>query len=280
MASLLGLGDVPSREEQLRVVETERFPFASVYLNPSGMAGGEARDRIAGFARALGARARIGENEDNADHLARILGLWAWITEWRAKEPDRALQRLLDEARRTLIAEHVLTWTPAYLLAFRGCEVRFYEAWSSLLLEAIREGAEGLSPGPALSHGLDNAPSLSDPRRLAGSASAWSLELCAPARTGFVLLRSDLRRMARSLNVPLRSGERAFALAEFIRINPPGALLLLSRHARDWAARFRPLSFGKFSDWWSARALRSSKLLESLARDARAALSAASEFDD
>lgn len=54
VACALGLPEPPSPAVHQRVVASQRWPYASVYLGQEGMMGGEARDRIAGFRRALG----------------------------------------------------------------------------------------------------------------------------------------------------------------------------------------------------------------------------------
>ena len=54
VAAALNLPALPTAAEHARVVVQQRYPYASVYLGAEGMLGGEARDRIAGFRRALG----------------------------------------------------------------------------------------------------------------------------------------------------------------------------------------------------------------------------------
>ena len=52
-ADLLDLGPLPSASEHTDLFLFQLYPFASVYLDSEGKMGGEARDRIAGFWRAL-----------------------------------------------------------------------------------------------------------------------------------------------------------------------------------------------------------------------------------
>ena len=88
-AAALGLPALPEPAEHGRVITRQRYPHASVYLGAEGMVGGEARDRIAGFRRALGTPDR------EADHLASLLGLLAALEQWRRDEPGRAKRVLL-----------------------------------------------------------------------------------------------------------------------------------------------------------------------------------------
>ena len=54
LAVALELGAVPEASEYTDLFVFQLYPYASVYLGAEGMLGGEARDRIAGFWRALG----------------------------------------------------------------------------------------------------------------------------------------------------------------------------------------------------------------------------------
>ncbi len=103
VAAALGLPEPPSPWEHQRVVASQRWPYASVYLGAEGMMGGEARARIAGFHRALGLDRTLGSdrnrtpaaaedgstdggNADGAtevDHLPALLDLLASLDRWR-----------------------------------------------------------------------------------------------------------------------------------------------------------------------------------------------------
>ena len=85
LAAALGLGDLPAASEHTEVFVFQLAPYASVYLGAEGMLGGEARDRVAGFWRALG-QAPPAE----ADHLTLMLALYARLSEFEAGEADAA----------------------------------------------------------------------------------------------------------------------------------------------------------------------------------------------
>ena len=59
------------------------YPYASVYLGSEGMLGGEARDRIAGFWRAIGE-----PPPSEPDHLAVLLALYARLCELAAETEE------------------------------------------------------------------------------------------------------------------------------------------------------------------------------------------------
>ena len=53
IADALDLGSLPDPAAHSYLFDQQLPPYASVYLGPEGMLGGDARDRIAGFWRAL-----------------------------------------------------------------------------------------------------------------------------------------------------------------------------------------------------------------------------------
>ena len=64
----LGLGALPDAAEHTELFAMQLVPYASVYLSADGRIGGEARDRVAGYWRAVGA-----EPPAEPDHLTVLL---------------------------------------------------------------------------------------------------------------------------------------------------------------------------------------------------------------
>lgn len=261
-AAALGLPAVPTPAEHGRVVSRQRYPYASVYLGAEGMMGGEARDRIAGFRRALGTPAR------EADHLSSLLGLLAALDEWRRAEADAARRALLAHARVALAWEHLATWTGPYLASFRGCGNAFYEAWAGLLGEALARLESELVLPDHLPAALKVAPALSDPRRDGGGA--FIAGLLAPVRSGMILLRDDVVRLADDAGLACRAGERRYAIKSFLAQDPGPTLAWLADHADRWRARVAAGGPTLIANWWSERAGVTARLLSELAEDVRA----------
>lgn len=287
IAAALGLPDVPGAGTHSRVVEFQRYPYASVYLGPEGMMGGDARDRIAGFRRALGVEeGGGGAGHDDAttgdaapadpapalpttpDHLAVLLALLAALDLWRAEEPHAARAALLEEARVTLFWEHVASWTGPYLATFERCGAPFYEAWASLLGEALGEVAAGMALPDFLPRALRDAPALADPR--ADGGEAFIAALLAPVRSGVILLRDDLVRLGDDTGMACRAGERRYVLGAFLAQDPGAALAWLSRHAREWGQRVAALGPPPVARWWAGRAGVTASLLGELSEEAAA----------
>src|ERR1051325_4845891 len=85
VAEALGLGPAAEASAYTELFVFQLYPYASVYVGAEGMLGGEARDRVAGFLAALGY-----EVPAEPDHLALLLGAYAWLCEAeRAEEEER-----------------------------------------------------------------------------------------------------------------------------------------------------------------------------------------------
>jgi TorA maturation chaperone TorD len=249
----LDLEGSPSSVEYTELFQLNLYPYASVHLGDEGMLGGEARDRVAGFWRALGV-----VPPPEPDHLAALLALYATLTE--AGVPE--------DMRRALLWEHLLPWLPAWLDKAKEIAPRFYRAWAelleaALLLEAERRPAERLVP----LH-LREASALADPRT--EGLEPFVTSLLASARSGMVLVRADLVRAARELGLGLRLGERRFILHALLGQDARESLRWLAEEAESWSDRHRrlPGAFAPVTDVWAARADRTAALLAELAETA------------
>ncbi len=276
VAAALGLPAVPSPAVHGRVVGQQRYPYASVYLGAEGMLGGEARDRIAGFRRALGLEGDPGEAPEGgerapgadvpgreADHLASLLGLLAALEQWRREESDPARRALLTQARATLAWEHLASWTGPYLASFEGCGVAFYEVWASLVDDALACLNGQVESPDYLPAALRGAPGLADPRREGGAAFIASL--LAPLRSGVILLRDDLERLGDEVGLACRVGERRYVLNAFLAQDPGRTLQWLARHAESWSERVAMNGPAPIAAWWSERAAGTALVLKELA---------------
>ena len=261
-AAALGLPAVPTPAEHGRVVTRQRYPYASVYLGAEGMMGGEARDRIAGFRRALGMPDR------ESDHLASLLGLLAALDQWRREEDDPARQALLAQARVTLVWEHLASWTGPYLASFEGCGAAFYEGWAAILGEVLARLEREMALPDYLPAALRAAPGLADPRRDGGAS--FITALLAPACSGVILLRDNLVRLGNEGGLACRAGERRYVLNSYLAQDPGTTLEWLAGHAQRWHARVAATRPAPIAKWWSQRAAATARLLSELTTEARA----------
>ena len=244
----LGLPGAPDRAEHAAVFLFQSYPYASVHLGPEGMLGGEARDRVAGFWRAVGLVPPA-----EPDHLAALLGLYATLVDAEANERDQARVVLRREARRALLWEHLLSWALPYLVRLRELAGPYHRGWADLLHRALLDEAAEL-PGPErLPLHLRTAPPLPEPD---ASADEWVAAILAPVRSGMVIVRGDLASASRDLGLALRMGERAYALKALFQQDAPATLTWLSTQAQGWITRHEaaePL-VGQIALFWRSRA--------------------------
>jgi TorA maturation chaperone TorD len=258
VAAALGLGELPGAAEHTELFVFQLYPYASVYLGAEGMVGGEARDRVEGFWRALGQGPPA-----EADHLAVMLAAYARLAE--LEEADGEASANWRGARRAFLWEHLLSWLPAYLDKLSGVAPPFYRRWGELLDEALRSEARAHGPAPAtLPLHLRAAPGLSRPEER--GAEEFLRSLLAPARSGMILTRADLRRAARALGVGARPGGRVFTLKSLLGQDSAAVLGWLAAEAEGWAARHaaRGEVLGAVAAWWESKAQTTAEFLKEI----------------
>jgi hypothetical protein len=262
VAEALGFGGLPTADEYTDVFVFRLYPYASVYLGSEGMMGGEARDRVAGFLAALGQAA-----PQEPDHLALMLGAYAWLAESEGAATEGRQRESLRSARRAFLWEHLLSWLPVYLDKLGQFAPPFYHDWGETLRAALDAEAEALGEPDALPLHLREAAALADPRE--SSAEEFLQTLLAPVRTGMILLRDDIARAARDLGTGVRAGERLFALRSLMGQDAAGTLSRLASEADAWTALHRRrAAHGRVADWWTERSNATTTLLRELAADA------------
>lgn len=261
LATTLDLPAVPTEAVWTQVFGFNLYPYASVHLGDEGKLGGEARDRVAGFFRALDAVPPA-----EPDHLCVLLVALSELL-GRAEGGDARA----GHAATTLLHEHVLSWVPLYLGRMEALAPEPYRSWAALASDVLGHLAAS-SPEPALPVHLRDAAPLEDPR----DHEAGSLldQLLAPARTGVVLTTADLRRAGRETGLPLRIGERRYVLAAMLGQSVPDTLRWLAAHAAASTstalAPWRDV-LPRTTGWWDERARATATLLGELADEAAAA---------
>ncbi|HEX8144026.1 MAG TPA: molecular chaperone TorD family protein [Pyrinomonadaceae bacterium] len=259
VADALELGPMPTPAEYTELFVFQLYPYASVYLGPEGMLGGEVRSAVGGFWRALGETPPA-----EPDHLAVMLALYARLVEMEEGESDEVRRGSLRVARRAYLWEHLLSWLPVYL--DKLCEVAspFYRGWGEALAQALVAEAEAVGRQSQLPLYLRDAGRVVDPRR--DEVGEFLLSLLSPVRSGMILVRSDLTRAARGLGLGLRLGERRFILKALLGQDGKGVLEWLAAEASRWAQshRLRLETLGEVAAAWEERASATANLLREL----------------
>jgi hypothetical protein len=262
IAATLGLPETPDPAEHLEVFALQLYPYASVYVGAEGMLGGEARDRVAGYWRALG---RVPPHEP--DHLTVLLALYAVLAEHERDERDHARRLLWAQSRKALLWEHLVSWLFAYLHKLSAIGPPFYRAWGSLLAEALAAEIGAVGPAEILPLHLRRAPPLPDPRT--AGADAFLRGLLAPVRSGIVLTRADLARAAHDTGLGMRVGGRRFILQSLLGQEADGTLAWLESEARAWVPAHLACEriAGDVAGFWAERAEATAGLLAALRRE-------------
>jgi len=260
IAAALELAPLPSESDFADLFTFQLYPYASVYVGAEGMLGGEARDRVAGFWRAL----RLPVPAE-PDHLAALLGLYATLAGDEQAEIDEARTLLRRRSRQALLWEHLLSWLPPFLAKVEGIGAPPYARWAALLREALAGEVRELGPPESLPLHLRLASELELDSET-GTAELVA-GLLAPVRSGMILVRGDLHRAASELGLGLRAGERRFALAALLQQEPAAVLRWLAAEARAWSARHVADAglTGIVAAFWASRAEAAAKLLEDAA---------------
>lgn len=260
LANLLDLGPLPTEAEYTELFLFQLTPYASVYLGPEGMLGGDARDRIAGFWRALRQEPPV-----EPDHLTVMLAFHSVLAEEEPVSAEIPSRDAVRRARKAFLWEHLLPWLPPYLGRIDDLGPPFYRRWARLLMDALREEVTVLGAQERLPLHLREAPGLADPRTQ--NAEGFVGALLSPVNSGMILVRADLMRAARELDLGTRAGERRFVLAGLLERNPAGTLDWLRREAAGWARRHGPPDAlaPRIAGFWKTRAEATAALLEDLA---------------
>lgn len=259
VAEALGLDRAPEPDEFVAVFVLQLYPYSSVYLGAEGMLGGEARDRVAGFWRAL---ELIPPPEP--DHLAALLGLYASLIDAIDDEPGRARVVLLERARAALLWEHLSSWLDPYLHKMDGAPDPC-AGWAKLLRAVLAVEEARTPPPPELPLALREAPGLPDDE---SPLREWTQALLAPVRSGMILTRADLARGARQIGVGVRLGERAFILRSMLEQDACAVMGWLASEATTWIEVHEQARSGHYevARWWAGRARHTAAVLRNLTR--------------
>lgn len=248
LSETLGLPEPPSPEEHTEVFLFQAYPYASVYLGDEGKLGGEARQRVAGFWRALGL-----VPPPEPDHLAALLGLYASLVELEEHEDEPARRLLRREARSALLWEHILSWTAPFLWSVRNVAQPAYASWAVALEAALAAEASRLDPPARLPLALREAAGILD---LDEGADGFVSAVLAPVRSGMVLTRSSIAAMARGAGLGIRARDRAAAMRSLLEQDPGRTLRRLAAEAGRWGAMHHSMSplLGGVARFWEERA--------------------------
>ncbi len=253
-AEVLGLERSPTTAEHTELFTFQLYPYASVHLGPEGKLGGVARDRIAGFLRALQV-----VPPPEPDHLIVLLDAYAQLLDL----DDGGAGSRARHARTVLLHEHLASWLPRFTHRVAELAPEPYRRWAGVLDDLIDAETGLLGVAPTLPAHLREAPDLHG--LVDEGRDAFVDGVLAPVRSGLVLARADLARAARDLDLGLRIGERAYTLTALLEQDADATLRWLADEARRQS---RPLDRRGSEDptvrFWQQRLDATAGLLASL----------------
>jgi hypothetical protein len=251
VAEALGLPRLPTPAEHTDAFVFQLHPYASVHLGPEGQLGGVARDRVAGFLRALDVVPPA-----EPDHLVVLLGAYARLIDLDDGPGSRA-----RHARTVLLHEHLWPWAPRFLGRVIELGAEPYRRWAELLDQLLAAELALLGPPTILPAHLREAPRLPDPRDR--DVAAFLAGLLAPVRSGLIVARADLVRIGRELELGARIGERAYMLRALLAQDVARTLRALAAEARRQHAAV--VGDDLAAAFWRDRLAGSAGLLDELA---------------
>src|SRR5205085_10715621 len=260
VAEALELEALPGADEYTEIFIFQLPPYASIYLGAEGMIGGEARDRVAGFWRAIGETPPA-----EPDHLSVMLALYARLIELEVEESNVRRRESLRAARKAFFWEHLASWLFVYLTKLSDTASQFYKRWSTTLQLALMEEAMILGDQERLPLHLREAPALIDPR--SSGAEEFLQSLLTPVRSGIIVTRADLTRAARDIGLSLRMGERKFILKALFAQDANRMFDWLIVEAANWTRQHQGIQRGMLEEitkWWQQRAEATAALLKEL----------------
>lgn len=256
VAAMLDLPAAPSPAEYAFLFQSQLRPLASIYLSASGEPGGEPRDRIAGYWRAVGRAAPA-----QPDELGQMLSLYADLVEQEDRESDPARRHAVARIRKAFLWEQLLTWVPAYVTKVDLIGPRPYRRWAQLVEQIVAREAWRAGAVPSVSLTLQRLQDLSDPPT--GDLGALITYLTAPARSGLVLAPVDLERAADEMHVATPTGGVRSALQTLVAIRSNALFNWVAAEARRWELRHERNRdvLPTLSDHWIRRARATRTLL-------------------
>ena len=240
------------------------YPFASLFLEPDGMLGGETTQQIRAFTSRLGFD--VGRDANAPDHVAAELRILATLTK---RNP------LNEDSIAEFIDQHLFSWLPAFVTAVHGESNDFYTEVADMMLEQIVDHRRSLSAESKtheINSGLEERL-LSDPDTGIHEITDF---LTSPARCGFFLSRSTIAGIAQGSKLPHGFGGRSQMMATLLRSASAYDGLdfvvcaiddVIDRNRSSWEKLSETglESAQIWSDNWQTRLNRTSRMLEQMA---------------
>jgi TorA maturation chaperone TorD len=246
------------------------FPFESIFLDVSGLLGGDVTDGVVASYQAAGFGGW--ETSEGADHIGHELSFVGSLCgaehdAWEDGLP--AVARRMAGLQAEFLDRHLLRWLPPLALAIRAHDHPFYTAMVDLTLELATDHWGGAAGNSKVIFELPALPDLLEDEKT--GLKEIAAYLLVPAYSGLYLSRDHIGRLARRHRLPRGFGGRQNMLLNLLRsaasYEGTGAILAALQVLADgWAGKYEEMPAGKP---WGKRARRTAELLaEMIARAA------------
>ena len=211
-SELLDLPDSTTDAQQHTwLFEFNVYPYASVYLDPTGMLNAPWSGFVAGVYGALDLDVSLEAGLAAPDHISAQLEALATLLE-REESASTSVVAAARHVQRTLLLEHLLPWLPTFHSAVQRLDEGLYAKLSALALEITIEHLETFIDDHKIIRFIFPEP---DNEAAEGKRARDELtKFFLPARSGMFLSREDVMRLGRSLDLPVRFAERSFMLEQ------------------------------------------------------------------
>ena len=241
------------------------FPYESIFLDVTGLMGGDVTDDVVASYQAAGYSGW--EGSEGADHIGREFSCMAFLCgaehdAWEDQLPVAA--RRMAGLQAKFLDRHLLRWLPPFVLAIREHGQPFYKAAADLTLDVVTDHRVRAAGQIVTTYRLPSKPDL------LGDENTGLKEIAAtlltPAYSGLYLSRDDIGRLAQRHKLPRGFGGRQNMLLNLLRsaANYGGSVAMLTELqslAARWAIEYGAMAAGSP---WGIRAESTSKILEDM----------------
>lgn len=205
--------------EYQRLFGLNLFPFQSIFLDPSGLVGGDEADRVAAaYAECGFVPLATGEG---IDHIGQQLACLAFLcaAEAEALEDGKAAIALrIQRLQQNFLNQHLLRWLPPLVCTLQRQDNPLFATIADLLLGLVDAHAAELEQSSPLT---PHPSSLPVPPDLLSKDDTTlrdiAIHFLRPAWSGLALTRSDLTAIGREFRLPSGFAERETQFVNLLR---------------------------------------------------------------
>ena len=254
--------------EHYKLTAVDVFPYESIFIDPSGLLGGDLTDQTA----VLYGKSGYEVPSDN-DHLGHELGFMAHLCSAEAvaiTQTEVGPPALWRSRQQTFLVSHLLRWLPPLTIAVERSGSLFYGRLANLTLALCVDHLAG-SPTAQSMDFLPHPPPMAAPESSLKDIAAW---LTTPPYSGLFLSREVISNIARGHHIPRGFGDRAQLLTNLLRTagqyDAARAIIDdLSLICQEWARRYEEQQndLPQLSPWlqpWREHVLHTAESLDML----------------